>query len=153
MPTWVQRTLIAVGVLLGLYLVAAFALQTHATARLIGNPTTCGTCHFMDPQVASYQASDHKEVGCLACHSEQNFFKRPLDELKYTYRDVKATLTKSEPETPQLAADEREAMIANCYGCHKEVVQNLHQDRLENCLNCHRHTPHDRPARLANIGG
>ncbi|HEY3365210.1 MAG TPA: cytochrome c3 family protein [Symbiobacteriaceae bacterium] len=147
MRKWGQRILITVGVLFGLFLVLAVSLQSHGAAKVIANPTTCGVCHYMESEVASYMKSDHKEVGCLACHSSGGFFQRPVDELQVATRHVMVTLNKTEPEVLHLPAADQTAMQVNCYGCHKEVVQNLHQDKLGNCTSCHRLSPHQRPAR------
>lgn len=146
MPKWSQRLLITVGVLVFAFLLVALGLQSHTVAKVVGNPTTCGTCHYMETQVSSYTKSAHSDVGCLACHSSHDFLTRPIDEVAVSYRHVKVTLTKSEPLAPSLGAEERKEMEINCYNCHKAEVQNLHADKLDSCTTCHRYTPHERPA-------
>jgi hypothetical protein len=151
MPKWVKSILITVGALVFAFLLVALGLQSHATAKVIGNGTTCGTCHYMETQVASYSASEHHDVGCLACHSSPDFLQRPFDEVKVSARHISVTLSHSEPLSPSLSAVELKEVEVNCYNCHREVVQNLHADKLTNCTSCHRTTPHDRPGYNATL--
>jgi len=150
LPKWGIRILIGVGVVIGLFLVVATALQVPVVARSIGSPVSCATCHLMEPEVLTLSRSAHKDLACLDCHSARGFVSRPVEEIKSASRHLYLTLTKSEPDVIHLGRESRAVVQTNCKSCHTEVVRNIHFDPKQQCTDCHRSTPHDRPSGLRN---
>lgn len=145
MPKWGMRVVYGAGVVVGLFLLVAVALQMPVVARTIGSPDRCATCHLMEPEVLTLSKSAHKDLACVDCHSARGFLTKPVDEVKSAGRHVLLTLTRTEPDVIHLSTGSREEMQANCKACHTDVVRNIHFDPAQQCTTCHRSTPHDRP--------
>lgn len=151
LPKWVQRLLWTVASVLGAFIVVCAVMQYPVVGKAMGSAQACGTCHFMEPQVKSKQASAHDKISCLDCHSSHGFFTKTIDEVKVASRHVYVTLSKAEPDVLTLSAEDREQVEANCRQCHAPTLAKLHGgEPAKNCTSCHRGTPHDRPATPKN---
>lgn len=151
MPKWGVRLLWTLGGLLGIYLLAAVVLQVPAVGKAMGSNEACGTCHLMAPEIKTKDQSAHRDLSCLDCHSPHGFFEKPIDEAKVSARHLFVTLTHTEPDVVKLTESGLHVVEGNCRLCHADLVQNLHGDGpARNCTDCHRSTPHDRPAGFKN---
>lgn len=76
----------------------------------------CNTCHEMNKEYCTWQASAHKNVSCVSCHSEPGAMGVVKEKAK-GMREVYVHIT-GVPET--IKADERDI---NCYSCHQDKVK------------------------------
>lgn len=151
MPKWGLRLLWTLGGLIGFYLVVAVLLQVPAVGKAMGSNEACGTCHLMNPEIKTKDKSAHRDLSCLECHSPHGFFVKPIDEAKVSARHVFVTVTHTEPDVVRLTESGFQVVEENCRSCHAALVRNLHGgEPARNCTDCHRATPHDRPAGLKN---
>lgn len=147
---WGLRSLIAIGAVVGLFLVFAFTLQVPAVGKTIGSTQACGTCHVMTYEVKTLQKSAHRDLSCLDCHSPKGFVEKPVDELKSASRHMYVFLTGATPDVIKPLHESKETIQANCASCHAQLTAKAHiasGDLGKYCFDCHRDTPHGRPLR------
>jgi len=146
-----KKRIVVIGVLLGVVVIGG--VGAVAAWKYHELPQFCGTCHIMDPYVASWQASDlgahaHavEDVACLDCHEPT--VQQQVDELVvYMQGDFAVPL------------EERQFGTQFCFDCHlpnehtryEEVIQltaglelNPHDSHLGqmDCEICHKtHKP------------
>ena len=123
-----------------------------------GSPTTCASCHEIQPAVTSWKTSPHAQIGCPSCHEPV----RPLYRLPETFvwraqmlmRDInahRANPTASSLTTAQ--ANLRPVPDDNCLQCHDltravtlppglTMDHAKHVVRNKSCVSCHRSTAH-----------
>lgn len=151
MPKWGLRILYTAAGLFGIFLLAAVLLQVPAVGKAMGSAEACGTCHLMQPEIKTLQTSAHRDRSCLDCHSPHGFWEKPVDEVKTASRHLFVTVTHTEPMVVRLTDSGLKTVEENCRSCHATLVQNLHGgEPARNCTDCHRATPHDRPAGVIN---
>lgn len=151
MPKWGKRLLFTAVGLFAAFMLVAVVLQVPAVGQTIGSPDMCGTCHLMTPEVKTLQASAHRDLSCLDCHSSHGFFEKPIDEVKSSARHIYVTLTKTEPNVVTITEDSRRIVEENCQSCHASLVRELHGGGpARNCTDCHRATPHDTASGVKN---
>jgi len=142
-----KKRIVVIGVLLGVVVIGG--VGAVAAWKYHEQPQFCGTCHIMDPYVASWQASDlgahaHavEDVACLDCHEPT--VQQQVDELVvYLQGDFAVPL------------EERQLGTQFCFDCHlpnehtsyEEVIQltaglelNSHDSHLGemDCEICHK---------------
>jgi len=92
----------------------------------------CGTCHVMEPMVASFEASMHGgnnprgiTSACTDCHvSHENVFAHFIGKARSGTHDVWVTLTTNEAENDwQALRLERERYVydSGCLTCHQNL--------------------------------
>lgn len=140
--------MLVAGGLLGLYFVVAALLQAPVVASAMGSPEACAICHSMEDHAYTFQKSAHRTLTCDKCHVAQGFLAKPLDEAKSASRHLWTTMLGDEPDVFHLAEDSRKVVTRNCASCHWEITRDLHPERREACLDCHRTTPHARTVRV-----
>jgi trimethylamine-N-oxide reductase cytochrome c-type subunit TorC len=111
----------------------------------------CGeSCHIMDTYKKSWSSSAHKNVDCIACHSEPGISGAVGAKLNGLNHLMSNTFKSN--QKPKAA----ETNI-NCLNCHQgKVVTNIEQGALRrsphiathyengmNCLSCHAGIAHD----------
>jgi hypothetical protein len=69
------------GVLAGLVVIIVVSVVAFGVAT---RTSTCGTCHLLAPEVASYKTSPHAKagVGCLSCHTKPGAFRYFIENLQ-----------------------------------------------------------------------
>ncbi len=68
----------------------ALAFGSWAT----GTPSYCGSCHEMRPEYYTWQASDHRNAGCIQCHTDQGprgLFASKSVALREVYKHLTGT--------------------------------------------------------------
>lgn len=127
-----------------------FLLFTAWSVGYTSRSEFCGACHEMTPMQKTWQASSHKAVACIDCHSEpgfKGFVKAKTKGLKDVWFHVTG-------KTVGIKADERDI---NCYSCHQDKVKTnvekalaardphskKHFDNGMTCVSCHAGIVHD----------
>jgi len=152
-----RKGIIVIGVLLGVVVIGGVGAvglwQYHE------KPEFCGTCHIMDPYVASWQESDYgayahaiEDVTCLECHVPtveqqvnelvvymQGDYEIPLPELEYPMEECfECHEHGSYEEVIQLTAD----LELNPHGSHLgqldcDICHSMHDVSAYYCADCH----------------
>jgi cytochrome c nitrite reductase small subunit len=108
-------------------------------------PSSCGACHVMEKNVASFQQTTDKhktELSCSDCHvPHQNAVGGLVDKYRTGIRHVSANMTGNIPDQLRLRPADREVVTANCVRCHADQ-EHSQQNGLNSCLNCHANVPH-----------
>ena len=147
---WGIRSLIAVGLALGLCVLFAAVLQYPVVGQAIGSPAACGTCHVMAHEVETLATSPHSETACLDCHSAIGFVAKPVDEVKTAARHAYVFMTNKTPDIIKPDHHALKIVQDNCVRCHADTLGNTHIDRTGTtgyCFECHRNTTHSTPVR------
>ena len=128
--------LIVVGAVVVVLVVAAF-VTAHYTSR----SSFCDTCHEMEPDYATWQASSHSTAECRDCHIPPGALPYVKTKL-FSFREVWVHIT-SKTEPP--LAVTRDIPDSSCFRCHvtPKVIDlgnasfshQIHKDRL--CVACH----------------
>ncbi|HEY3317965.1 MAG TPA: NapC/NirT family cytochrome c [Coriobacteriia bacterium] len=138
---WIWTAVVAAAIL-GVMLLALY---------FTGEPSFCGSCHEMKPEVNGWRAGTHKEVSCFACHSNPGAIGYLQAHVGDGLRDVWVHFTRrpdkivvNSPIVPQ----------SRCLACHAETpkgkapvypTQQAHPDhppKDSNCTECHRDKIH-----------
>ncbi len=68
-------------------LILLMAIFTFAAVEVTGQPWFCNSCHVMNEYYDSWQASSHREIDCLKCHTEPgaiNYARAKINGLAQT---------------------------------------------------------------------
>lgn len=137
-------TILAIGItIIGLVSVIGV---TYATSF----PKFCAVCHIMKPEYATWEASSHSQISCVACHVDPglvNALKHKVEATKELYM----YLTK----TYELPIQLNEKIPDNrCLQCHNlkrkvspsypdlTIPHQLHHDKGVTCVTCHQGVAH-----------
>ena len=115
---------------------------------------TCSQCHSMQPQYLTWQASTHKNVGCVECHADtgvEGSIQLAKDLGRYVFREVTGTYV-APIRLFEKVEDDR------CIRCHNMdrdvsasgdilIPHQAHLDRNVRCESCHRALAHGGAAR------
>ncbi len=112
-------------------------------------PSFCARCHVMEPFIAAWEESPHREVNCERCHLKPGFFgclggkigslQVVMDYVRGEYKDwsFNAAVTN-----------------ASCLQCHESILDaNIHTESIEvshrniveaggKCMSCHSTVAH-----------
>lgn len=130
--------LLSLGGVLGISLLSGVALKVTST------PQFCGSCHEMTPEVATWQASSHSKVSCVACHIEpgiESLVKHKIGSLKQLYEH----LTNTVPEIIVMPHQIKDEACIECHSMARKVTTSgdiliPHDKHLEQgiaCVACH----------------
>ncbi len=148
---WSARAAIALGTIVGLFLLVAVVLQVPAVGQTIGSPKACGTCHVMTYEVVTLEHSAHHNLACLDCHAATGFVEKPVEEFKSATRHLYIFITDKTPDVIHPLEESRKIVQENCVRCHTSTLGDTHlatQKEAERyCFECHRETPHGTPLR------
>ena len=141
-------TIISTGILI--VLVLATIGITWGTSL----PKFCATCHIMNPEFATWQASSHSQVDCTTCHVDPGLasaLKHKVVATKELYKYV--TKTYELPIQPtELIPDSR------CLQCHSldrkisstypdlNIPHQRHNTKGISCVKCHQGVAHGKVA-------
>lgn len=139
-----MRRPILIGVVAGIALVAGLALLGPGALTASGlEPNSCGACHVMESNVASFQESHslHKtELSCSDCHLPSGL-EGLTEKYKVGYRHIMVNLKGEAPTEISLRAQDRDWIVANCVRCH-DGSEHIQQVGKNACLTCHSNDPH-----------
>ena len=132
--------IIAYGVFMGVY---------HYTST----PEFCAKCHYVQPYVASWEKTPHKDVSCMQCHEPSG----PLGKLHSKIRGLNYYLMDKTGNYSSFLIKAAYINESNCFVCHidqnKDHPAAVKLDRVkfdhlkstkndESCLSCHRDVGH-----------
>jgi len=135
--------------------IGSFAFRYAEGLSYFGTePSACGNCHIMQPQLDSWQkGSHHATAVCVDCHLPTDFPRKYFVKAENGYRHGKlfTTQTFAEPIFVQTAG--RKILEENCVRCHGELTRELEPGRTDakhavSCVRCHAGVGHGEPARL-----
>lgn len=139
-----MRRRVLIGLVAGVVVLTGAALFGPGAIKAAGaEPNLCATCHVMDTNVHSFQASvsAHKEeLSCTDCHLPAG--KEGLvEKYKTGLRHVSAQFSGEIPEHLALRAEDRNWVVDNCVRCHG-TEEHIQQVGRSACLTCHATNPH-----------
>ena len=126
-----------------------FMAGYYATSQ----PRFCGSCHFIEPYVSSWEAAPHNGFNCLHCHEMPGFVGKLESKsrgLNYLYTTITNQYT---------LPGNAKIFEQNCIGCHLQdypgyenapdlyTAKGDHYEFIKekrSCLECHRNTSHGR---------
>jgi cytochrome c nitrite reductase small subunit len=102
----------------------------------------CGSCHLMDPYVAEWQRSPHKDVACVQCHTE---YRYALSRVYVKYAlGIYTTQPRAEvPDGRCLKCHEHqnldtdETFLKNIHFSHKNHLGEMRRGKRLHCTSCH----------------
>ncbi|HWI54330.1 MAG TPA: NapC/NirT family cytochrome c, partial [Desulfobacteria bacterium] len=149
-------TILTVGVLAVMFLLALGI--TYGTSF----PKFCASCHIMKPEFATWEASSHSQVDCVACHVDSgvvNALKHKAVATKELYKYVTKTYELPIHMTETIPDD-------RCLKCHSlkrkvspsstdlYIPHEKHHDNKIACVKCHQGVAHGKIAsRGMTLGG
>lgn len=137
-------TIISSGILIVL-LLSTFGV-TWATSL----PKFCATCHIMKPEYATWQASDHSQVDCVACHVDPgliNALKHKVVATKELYMYVAKKyqlpiqMTEKIPDSRCLKCHSLKRKVSPSYP-DLNIPHQRHHDNGITCVTCHKGVAH-----------
>ena len=105
------------------FLIAAVGVVTlagTAAIPLTNHPDFCATCHTIQPSVASWRTSSHKDVTCVNCHVRPGLYGFIKDKVLAGLGDVAITLFGTPTESYNLQAHVGSAV---CLSCHRAILR------------------------------
>lgn len=147
MPSrWLKAVLVIVAVSGLIGLATAFAMfGPPGFAEQIADPSFCGRCHVMEPQLAAYEAGRHSRLeSCNDCHLPNDSFVRHWfwdgvvgvrDLAKYNLNIIPEHITARERS--------KDWIEENCRACHGDVMAGVEVTPGTRCRECHREIYHD----------
>lgn len=149
-------TIITIGVVLVVLLVFIGTTYATSTAKF------CTTCHVMKPEYATWQASSHSQVDCVACHVDPevtNALKHKVVATKELY----VYLTKSYELPIQMTEQIPDSRCLKCHSLKRKVSStypdlNIPHERHNKkgiaCVKCHQGVAHGKiTSRGMTMGG
>lgn len=102
----------------------------------------CASCHIMEPYVAMWKASTHKDVACVFCHKEYRYVlaKRYL---KYAVGFYTTQLRAEVPDERCLACHEKQNLdtdkvfLRNIHFSHQGHLGEMRRGKRLHCTSCH----------------
>jgi hypothetical protein len=133
-----RRALLTIGAaVVGVVIVA----QT-ASYFVSANSAVCGSCHIMDPYIEAWQASTHKDVACVECHSEWRFVLSGA-YLRYATGLYNVQLRAEVPDSRCLSCHEHQDLdtdqmfLKNIHFSHKGHLGEMRRGKTLHCTSCH----------------
>jgi cytochrome c nitrite reductase small subunit len=125
----------AAGTILGICL-GLFGVWTYHVA---GASSFCGSCHSMADVYKGWQASRHKQFGCVDCHMPVgNVVTRVGYKAFAGMRDLYHETVRDYGAQSNPSAQARNILNANCLRCHFSTVEATSLARGGgNCTKCH----------------
>ena len=78
------------------------------------SPRFCNSCHFMEPYVASWENSSHKEVACKKCHFPPGWKNVLRGKIAATTEPIK-TLTRTHSTKPHAEIEDASCLREGCH--------------------------------------
>lgn len=143
-----RLTALVAGIVIGV----CVALVGVWTYDLAGAPVFCGSCHSMGGVYRQWQASRHKQFGCIECHIPVG---GPVVRVGYKawagVRDLYHETMRTYGAAASPSAGARKILNDNCVRCHFSTIEAVSLVRAEgDCLRCHVGLVH---GRMAQRGG
>ena len=159
MNTRSNKVVRIVAIVLGV--MVAFVAVGLLLTRVTASPRVCGSCHEMQPALASWRESGHTQIGCPSCHEKP----RPWYQFPQTLAVRAAMLTRdvrlhaspqstravraSYDATPTIS----DATCLQCHGTSRKISMRFgtlidhseHAKRNGSCVSCHLWTAHPKP--------
>ena len=146
-----KRHILVAGVGLMGFVFAGTLLFAAASFWWTSQPSFCGRCHVMEPYIAAWEESAHRDVNCESCHLTPGFFG--FIGGKVAGLQVVANYIRGDYEDWSFNAA---VSNASCLQCHDEILaKNIHsaeagivvshRDILETggkCMFCHSTVAH-----------
>lgn len=98
----------------------ALALAGAAAIPLTNHPKFCASCHTIEPSYDSWQASTHREVGCVECHVRPGVAGFLEDKVGAGLKDVATTVFGTPGEPHNLKSHVESAV---CLRCHQAILR------------------------------
>ncbi|MGE5236253.1 MAG: hypothetical protein ACM3O7_07900 [Acidobacteriota bacterium] len=104
--------------------------------------SVCGSCHIMDPYVKLWQASTHKDVACVNCHTEWRFLLSAT-YLRYAVGLYNVQLRAEVPDSRCLKCHEHQNLdtdkpfLKNIHFSHKGHLGEMRRGMQLHCTSCH----------------
>ena len=142
-----KKFIIIIGIVVLLIVVNVGALKYTST------PGFCGSCHYMEESVDSWEVSEHYAVTtCLDCHSDPGmigYLMAKMNGLKELYVHVTSDITRADVEAMDVHVNPE-----SCLQCHEQVkddgTHQLHANM--NCEDCHIGIGHGADVDLIDCG-
>jgi len=107
----------------------------------------CGSCHEMQHNFATWQASHHKDIRCVDCHANPGL-SGWLSAKLGGVRQLGKHITAAKIDDIHMKDIHRQVVNNNCSRCHKDAVKNKdirgiriahakHRKLTKNCISCH----------------
>lgn len=133
-----RRALLAL-VAMAIAAVSVIQLVSYFAAS---QPSTCASCHIMEPYVDAWKTSVHKDVTCVTCHREWRF---ALSKTYLTYAmGIYTTHLRAEvPDARCLKCHEHqdldtdESFLKNIHFSHKSHLGEMRRGKSLHCTSCH----------------
>ena len=135
--------LIGIGTVIGAVLTVIFFAGYHYA----GISLFCGSCHSMENNYFTWQASKHKQFACIECHLPRgNTACTAVYKAYAGIRDILSETTRMYPYTIKLTGHARSIANENCFRCHFSTVEETQMTKADgNCTKCHKFLVHGRP--------
>ncbi len=138
-----------VGLVVGVPLGTGLALFAYADglSYLSANPNACANCHVMQPNLAAWQASSHRNIAaCNDCHTSGGLLNRYAQKAENGFHHSLAFTTGNFSEPIRIKQASLMVVLENCKTCHQPLLEASrfgHPGLGEkNCLHCHKQTGH-----------
>ncbi len=127
-----------------------------AVIVLTSQPSFCGLCHIVRPDISSWEKSTHSKVKCLACHVEPGFFNLLKEKVGAVKEPILYFTGNYENPLNKESKLAREMSDESCLSCHqmKEKEEKItyamgiimnHKAHAEvglRCTQCHNRVAH-----------
>lgn len=126
-------------VLLGLIAFWVMFLPPFRVAETFAEPTFCGSCHEMEPWLASFEESDHQDLeSCNDCHLPHgSVVEYYFWEGVVGVRDLVTHSVGAIPDPIEARDRSRDWAKENCLRCHADEIEEGHGEEERYCWTCH----------------
>ena len=142
-------------VVFGLVLIVIFVSITVLMVDIETNsPQFCGSCHTMRPELHTWQASSHSQMGCLECHRDQGI-KGQLEFMVTLVSMAESQVLKNYVTPIRMFSSIDDERCFRCHNYNKEasvsgdlvIPHTDHTDSRVRCVSCHSGIAHGDIAR------
>ena len=104
--------------------------------------STCASCHIMEPYVQMWEASAHKDVACVTCHTEWRFILSTT-YVRYALGIYTTQLRAEVPDARCLSCHEHQDLdtdkpfLKNIHFSHKNHLGEMRRGMSLHCTSCH----------------
>jgi len=126
-------------------------IEARAFSYFSTRPEACANCHIMQPQLDSWQHSDHHHVAtCNDCHLPSTFFAKYLAKMKNGWHHSRAFTTGNFGQPIRIGPTNAKILEENCRRCHADAIAHMNPGPRAPiaCTHCHSQVGHASPAGL-----
>lgn len=122
-------------------------LKIPVVSQAMDGAGFCGTCHAMDPEVASYMESSHvNEATCGDCHVPHTVVSGSYYKAYTGAKDVLYTIAGQTTDI-EISETGKRVLQNNCIQCHTAELEQIGNTMLQDgryCFECHTSVRHEK---------